>query len=108
VVMQGFLHLKMPQWQRALLTRALAIGPALVAVAMFGERGSTQLLVASQVVLSMQLPLAVIPLVRFAGDRALMGQWRIGGVMQMLAWVSVGIIVVLNAALMWQVMSGWK
>jgi manganese transport protein len=106
VVMQGFLKLKVPQWQRALLTRLLAIGPALVAVAMFGEHGSTQLLVASQVVLSLQLPLAVIPLVRFASDRSLMGRWRVGGFVLGLAWASVAAILALNAGLVWQVMAG--
>jgi manganese transport protein len=106
VVMQGFLKLKVSAWQRTVLTRLLAIGPALAAVAMFGEQGTTQLLVASQVVLSLQLPLAVIPLVRFAADRALMGRWRVGGGMLALAWTSVGAILALNAALIWQVAMG--
>jgi manganese transport protein len=106
VVMQGFLKLTVSPWQRALLTRALALGPALIAVAVFGERGSTQLLVASQVVLSLQLPLAVIPLVSFAADRALMGRWRVGGWVLALAWGSVGAILALNAALVWQVVAG--
>jgi manganese transport protein len=103
VVMQGFLKLTISPWQRALVTRLLALGPALVAVAVFGERGTTQLLVASQVVLSLQLPLAVIPLVRFAADSSLMGRWRVGGAMLALAWGSVAAILVLNAALLWQI-----
>lgn len=74
IVMEGFLKLRIGPTRRALLTRALAIGPALVAVVAFGDRGSAQLLVASQVVLSLQLPLAVIPLVCFAANPALMGR----------------------------------
>jgi manganese transport protein len=105
VVMQDFLQLRVAPWQRALCTRLLALGPALVAVAWFGERGSTQLLVASQVVLSLQLPLAVIPLVRLAADRSLMGPWGIGGAVQTLAWGCVGVILALNGALLWQMLA---
>ncbi|WP_345250704.1 Nramp family divalent metal transporter [Pigmentiphaga soli] len=105
-VMQGFLKLKLTPWKRALLTRALAIGPAFLAVAAFGEHGSTSLLVASQVVLSLQLPLAVIPLVKFASDRSLMGRWRVGGVLLGLAWICVAMILGLNAALIGQAVAG--
>ncbi len=73
-VMEGFLRLKMARWARALLTRALA------AVASFGQHGSNALLVATQVMLSLQLPLSVIPLVRFASDARLMGRWRVARV----------------------------
>ncbi|MFC0403190.1 Nramp family divalent metal transporter [Paraburkholderia rhizosphaerae] len=106
VVMEGFLRLKMPRWQRALLTRGLAIGPALVAVALFGPHGSNQLLVASQVVLSLQLPLAVVPLVRFAADTQLMRDWRVKRWPLGLAWLSAGAIIALNGALVWQVAVG--
>jgi manganese transport protein len=105
-VMEGFLNLSMPRWQRALLTRALAIGPALVAVALFGEHGSNQLLVASQVVLSLQLPLAVVPLVRFASDARLMRGWRVKRVPLVLAWLAAAGIITLNGALVWQVAAG--
>jgi manganese transport protein len=103
-VMEGFLQLKMARWARALLTRGLAIGPALVAVASFGQHGSNALLVATQVVLSLQLPLAVIPLVRFASDAGLMGRWRVARVPLAMAWVCAGLILVLNATLLWQAM----
>jgi manganese transport protein len=102
VVMEGFLRLKMARWARALLTRGLAIGPALVAVASFGQHGSNALLVATQVVLSLQLPLAVIPLVRFASDAGLMGRWRVARAPLALAWACVGMIVALNGAMLWQ------
>jgi manganese transport protein len=105
-VMEGFLRIRLPRWQRALLTRALAIGPALFAVALFGQHGSNQLLVASQVVLSLQLPLAVVPLIRFTSDAALMRGWRVRGVPLVLAWLSAAFIIMLNGALLWQVAFG--
>jgi manganese transport protein len=101
-VMEGFLRLKMARWARALTTRALAIGPALVAVAMFGQHGSNALLVATQVVLSLQLPLAVIPLVCFASDARLMGRWRVARMPLALTWGCAGVIVALNGAMLWQ------
>lgn len=105
-VMEGFLHIKSTRWLRALLTRALAIGPALLAVGAFGEHGSNQMLVASQVVLSVQLPLAVVPLLCFASDARLMGQFQIKGIRKALAWMCAGIIVVLNSVLLWHLMFG--
>ncbi|NML31045.1 Nramp family divalent metal transporter [Paraburkholderia antibiotica] len=105
-VMEGFLRLRLPRWKRALLTRALAIGPALLAVALFGPHGSNQLLVASQVVLSLQLPLAVVPLIRYASDATLMRGWRVHGVPLAFAWLSAAFIIVLNGALLWQLAMG--
>ncbi|MFB9121792.1 divalent metal cation transporter [Paraburkholderia dipogonis] len=105
-VMEGFLRIRLPRWKRALLTRALAIGPALFAVALFGQHGSNQLLVASQVVLSLQLPLAVVPLIRFTSDATLMRGWRVRGVPLVLAWLSAAFIIMLNGALLWQLALG--
>jgi manganese transport protein len=105
-VMEGFLNLKVARWARALLTRGLAIGPALAAVSIFGPHGSNSLLVATQVVLSVQLPLAVIPLVRFASDAGLMGRWRVARVPLFLSWGCAGVIVALNAAMLWQAATG--
>ncbi|PQV46115.1 Nramp family divalent metal transporter [Paraburkholderia sp. BL21I4N1] len=105
-VMEGFLQIRLPRWKRALLTRALAIGPALVAVGLFGQHGSNQLLVASQVVLSLQLPLAVVPLIRYTSDAELMRGWRVRGTRLALAWLSAVFIVVLNVALLWQLALG--
>lgn len=102
IVMEGFVRLRMSAARRALITRSVAIVPALIAVAAFGEHGSGQLLVASQVVLSLQLPLVVIPMLRFASDRALMGRWRVRGLPLALAWVSAALILGLNVALMAQ------
>ncbi|MFM0000658.1 Nramp family divalent metal transporter [Paraburkholderia dipogonis] len=105
-VMEGFLRIRLPRWKRALLTRGLAIGPALFAVALFGQHGSNQLLVASQVVLSLQLPLAVVPLIRFTSDAALMRGWRVRGAPLVLAWLSAAFIIMLNGALLWQLTFG--
>ncbi|WP_233801821.1 Nramp family divalent metal transporter [Paraburkholderia sp. HP33-1] len=105
-VMEGFLRLRLPRWKRALLTRALAIGPALLAVGTFGQHGSNQLLVASQVVLSLQLPLAVVPLIRYASDATLMRGWRVHGMPLVLSWLSAAFIIALNGALLWQLATG--
>ena len=75
--MEGFLHLRLPNWARRLVTRGIAIVPVVIVTAFYGERGTAELLVFSQVVLSMQLPFAVIPLVRFVSDRRKMGQFAI-------------------------------
>src|SRR5215218_141429 len=77
IVMEGFLHLRLPSWARRLLTRGIAIVPVVIVTAFYGERGTSQLLVFSQVVLSMQLPFAVIPLVRFVSDSRKMGHFAI-------------------------------
>ena len=74
IVMEGFLHLRLPSWARRLVTRGIAIVPVIAVTALYGERGTGQLLVFSQVLLSMQLPFAVIPLVRFVSDRRKMGE----------------------------------
>ena len=102
-VMEGFLDLKVARWARALLTRALALGPALAAVGFYGQHGTNALLVATQVILTIQLPLAIIPLVRFATDVRLMGRWRLSRAPLWTAWACAGMIVGLNGALLSQV-----
>jgi manganese transport protein len=100
IVMEGFLDLRLPSWARRLLTRGIAIVPVIVVTAIYGERGTADLLVFSQVVLSMQLPFAVIPLVRFVSDRRKMGQFAIPAWVAALAWIVAGVIVVLNVKLL--------
>ena len=100
IVMEGFLSLRIPDWARRLITRGIAVIPVVVVTGLYGESGTAKLLVLSQVVLSMQLPFAVIPLVRFVSDRQLMGSFVIGRVMQVLAWAIAGLIVVLNVKLL--------
>src|SRR4051812_33873629 len=100
IVMEGFLDLRLPSWARRLLTRGIAIIPVIVVTAIYGERGTADLLVFSQVVLSMQLPFAVIPLVRFVSDRRKMGKFAIPVWVAAIAWIVAGVIVILNAKLL--------
>ncbi|SAK97812.1 manganese transport protein MntH [Caballeronia hypogeia] len=100
IVMEGFLRLRIPNWARRLITRAIAIVPVIVVTAIYGEKGTGQLLVLSQVILSMQLPFAVIPLVRFVSDRSKMGVFAISRWTGALAWFVAGVIVVLNVKLL--------
>ena len=101
IVMEGFLRLRFAPWVRRLLTRGLAILPVLVVTAIYGDSGTARLLVFSQVVLSMQLPFAVIPLVRFVSDRKLMGRFTIGPWVTTLSWAVAVLIVVLNIKLIY-------
>ncbi|WP_304797514.1 Nramp family divalent metal transporter [Lacisediminimonas sp.] len=99
IVMEGYLRIRLPAWARRLATRSIAIIPALIATAWFGESGTARLLVFSQVILSMQLPFAVIPLVRFTSDKKLMGEYTNRRWLCCLAWLAAGLIVVLNATM---------
>lgn len=106
IVMEGFLSLRIPDWARRLITRGIAVIPVVVVTGVYGESGTAKLLVLSQVVLSMQLPFAVIPLVRFVSDRQLMGGFVIGRLTQVLAWAIAGLIVVLNVKLLVDILLG--
>lgn len=106
IVMEGFLHLRLPHWVRRLITRGIAIVPVVVVTALYGEHGTAELLVLSQVVLSMQLPFAAIPLVMFVSDRRRMGRFAISGWVMALAWLVAGLIVALNLKLLFDVMTG--
>lgn len=100
IVMEGFLNLRLPPWLRRLITRLLALIPAVIVCALYGESGAAKLLVLSQVILSMQLPFAVIPLVQFTSSRRLMGEFCIGWKTAALAWAVAVIIVILNLKLL--------
>ncbi len=106
IVMEGFLRLRLPNWARRLVTRGLAIIPVIVVTVIYGESGTAELLVLSQVVLSMQLPFAVIPLVRFVSDRRKMGVFVIPGWVAVLAWIVSGIILALNFKLLFDTLVG--
>mgnify|MGYP002381943224 CR=1 FL=1 len=101
IVMEGFLRLRLPHWARRLLTRGIAIVPVIIVTAIYGERGTAELLVLSQVILSMQLPFAVIPLVHFVSDRSKMGSFAIPRAVSLLAWAVALLIVALNLKLLW-------
>ena len=96
VILEGFLDLKIPCWQRRVITRALALLPALGGVLWLGDAGVGKLLVASQVVLSMQLPFAIWPLLRFTGDRRLMGRFVNGPWLKLGGWAIFGLITAAN------------
>ncbi len=96
VIMEGFLKLKIPCWQRRLITRVLALIPAWLGVQMLGNGAVGTLLVASQVVLSLQLPFALYPLIRMTGDRSLMGPFANGWVTRGAAWALFGVITAAN------------
>ena len=100
--MEGFLNLKLKPWLRRLITRLLAIVPAFIIAIIYGEKGTTDLLVLSHVILSMQLSFAVIPLVMFTSDKLKMGEFVNKPVLKILAWIISIIIVVLNLYLLYQ------
>lgn len=106
IVMEGFLELRLPPWLRRLATRLLALIPAIFVCIYYGEKGTAQLLILSQVVLSMQLPFAVIPLVQFTGSKKLMGAHRTNMVIIALAWVVAAVIVTLNVKLLLEFFAG--
>jgi manganese transport protein len=96
IVMEGFLNIRIRPWLRRLITRLIAIVPAVIVTLAYGESGTAKLLVLSQVILSLQLSFAVIPLVLFTGDRKKMGPFANPAWVKFLAWITAGIIVVLN------------
>ena len=100
IVMEGFLRIRLPPWLRRLITRCLAIVPAVFIAAFYGPSGTAKLLILSQVVLSMQLPFAVIPLIRLTSDRAKMGPFVNPAWVKVAAWSAAAVIVGLNLTLL--------
>ena len=100
IVMEGFLNIRLRPWLRRLITRLIAIIPAVIVTAIYGESKTTDLLVLSQVILSLQLPFAVIPLILFTSDRKKMGAFASPAWIKILAWITAIIIVVLNVKLL--------
>jgi manganese transport protein len=101
IVMEGFLNIRLSPWLRRLITRLLAIIPAVIVTAIYGEKGATDLLVLSQVILSLQLSFAVIPLVKFTSDRSKMGELVAPKWMVVLSWFVATVIAILNAYLLY-------
>jgi len=106
IVMEGFVNIRLRPWLRRLITRLVAIVPAVIVVMMYGERGAGSLLVLSQVILSLQLPFAVFPLVSFTGDARKMGSFVAPVWMRILAWTVAVIIAALNVWLLVQTFAG--
>src|SRR5207237_4162352 len=114
VVMEGFVQLRVRPWVRRLVTRLAALLPALLVVGLVGldEPGAVDgwllwLLVLSQVILSFQLPFAIVPLVQFTGDRRRMGEFASGAVLKALAWACVAAVVALNVVLIYLQTEEW-
>jgi manganese transport protein len=106
VVMEGFLRLRLHPVLRRLVTRLIAIVPAVIVTALLGESGTAQLLIFSQVILSMQLSFAVIPLVMFTCDKTKMGEFVNPRWVKILGWTLAMIIALLNGYLLWQTLTG--
>jgi manganese transport protein len=100
VVLEGFLHMRLPPWLRRLVSRLLAIVPAVIVVGIYGDQGADNLLILSQVVLSMQLGFAIWPLMRFTSDRAKMGEFVNPRWLKVLGWLTVWVVIVLNVKLL--------
>ncbi len=107
IVMEGFLNIRLRPWLRRLITRLIAIVPAVFVTIISGEKGTTNLLVLSQVILSLQLSFAVFPLVMFTSDKLKMGEFVNGPVVKWLAWIVAGTIALLNGWLLMQTFRDW-
>jgi manganese transport protein len=106
IVMEGFLDIRLPPWLRRLVTRAIAIVPAAIVTIWYGEKGTAQLLILSQVILSFQLPFAIVPLVMFTADRDKMGALIAPRWVTALAILVAAIIIALNVKLLYDFATG--
>ena len=106
VVMEGFLNIRLTPWLRRLITRLIAIIPAVIVAAMYGATGVNKLLILSQVILSLQLSFAVVPLVWFTSSKLKMGRFANSATLATTAWIVTAIIVTLNAYLLVQIFQG--
>jgi manganese transport protein len=104
IVMEGFLDIRLKPWVRRLITRAIAIIPAVLVIGIAGEGKVTSLLIVSQVVLSFQLPFAVIPLIQFTGNRAKMGEFVNSRFTSIVGWTVAAIILFLNFEYVWLIL----
>ena len=102
IVMEGFINLRLRPWLRRLITRLIAIIPAVIVIVIYGDEGTGPLLILSQVILSLQLPFAVFPLVQFTSERAKMGEFASPGWVKVLAWTVAVVIAALNVWLLYQ------
>lgn len=107
IVMEGFLRIRLPPYLRRLITRAIALVPAVITISIFGEEGTYKLLILSQVVLSLQLPFAIVPLVHFTSDKLKMGAFASRMWVKVLAWITSAIIISLNGKLVYTKLEEW-
>lgn len=107
IVMEGFLNIRLKPWLRRLITRLIAITPAFIITVLYGEKGTTSLLILSQVILSIQLSFAVVPLVIFTSDKRKMGRFANKPFLKYSAWVISIVIIVFNVFLLYQTFGEW-
>ncbi len=107
IVMEGFLDIRLSPWLRRLITRLIAIIPAVIVTALYGARGTGALIILSQVILSLQLSFAVVPLVLFTGDKRKMGRFANGPILAGTAWLVAIVIIGLNSWLLWGTFKAW-
>jgi NRAMP (natural resistance-associated macrophage protein) metal ion transporters len=107
IVMEGFLNIRLPAWLRRLITRLIAVVPAIIVLAIVGDAGTADLLILSQVILSLQLSFAVIPLVKFTSDKKKMGEFANRPWMNITAWTVAATIAGLNIYLLYQTFVDW-
>src|SRR6187402_2247363 len=107
IVMEGYLNLRIQPWVRRIITRLIAIVPAVIVILIYGESVTGKLLILSQVILSLQLGFAIIPLIHFVSDKSKMNGFHIGKVTQVAAWLIAIIIVSLNAKLVYNEITSW-
>lgn len=107
IVMEGYLNIRLAPWLRRLITRLIAITPAYISISVFGEGSTGDLLVLSQVILSLQLGFAIIPLIHFVSDKKTMGEHAAGTLIKSLAWLSAIVIVGLNVKLVIETFGEW-
>jgi manganese transport protein len=108
IVMEGFLNLRLRPWLRRLITRLIAIVPAVIVTLLYGTSGTAKLLIFSQVILSVQLSFAVVPLVVFTGDKKRMGEFASPPWLKATAWITAALIAVLNAVLLYYTFRDWN
>jgi len=107
IIMEGYLNLRIQPWMRRIITRALAIVPAVLAITILGEEVTGEMLILSQVILSLQLGFAIIPLIHFVSDKRRMGKLAIGKLVKVLSWIVATIIVALNVKLVIDELGNW-
>jgi manganese transport protein len=107
IVMEGFVHIRLRPYLRRLITRVIALLPAVVVISISGDQGTYKLLILSQVILSLQLPFAIVPLVHFTSDKLKMGAFASQLWVKVLAWITSVIVIVLNGKLVYDQLIGW-
>ncbi len=107
IIMEGFLNIRIRPWLRRLITRSLALLPAVIVIALTGSEGTYRLLILSQVILSLQLPFAVVPLIHFTSDPKKMGRFANPWWVKLLAWLIASVIIALNLKLVLDELTGW-